>query len=43
MEKRSFQNEEFEHQYSRANFWKKVGVFALALGLAIFTVVVINL
>lgn len=43
MERKEFQNEEFEHQFLKATFWKKVGLFALSLGLAVFTVIVINL
>ena len=43
MEKKNFQQEEFENLFTRANFWKKVGLFALAFGLAVFTVIVINL
>ena len=43
MEKRSFQQEEFEHRFSGTKLLKKLGLFALSFGPAVFTVIVINL
>jgi hypothetical protein len=44
MEKKNLNvEEEYQTEYQATNFWKKFGLFALALGLALFTALVISL
>lgn len=43
MERRNISQEEYQTEYQATNFWKKFGLFALALGLALFTAIVISI
>lgn len=43
MEKRNLNQDDYQTEYQATNFWKRFGLFALALGLALFTAIVISI